>query len=283
MVRLAVAELDPFLVSLGRALVAGVSSVIILAVMREPLPKAADLLRLCFVAAGVVFGFPVLSTVAMQSAPAGHGAVVLALLPLATAVASVVFAGERPSAAFWICGFAGSLVALAFAWSEGAFTHQGLAAADLLLVGAVGSAAIGYAQGGALSRSLGGWQVICWALVLSLPIVVPVVALMAPVVHWQASWGAWGGFLYVSLMSQLIGFFFWNRGLALGGVAKVGQLQLLQPFVILLGASLLAGEAIGWREIGFAIVIGGIVAIGRQTRVLQAEPEPSPQGLLRTP
>ena len=275
--RIAVAELDPLFVSLGRAVLAGIVSGVLLWWSGRPFPTRGQFSKLAIVAAGVVFGFPVLSTLAMRTAPAGHGAIVLALLPLATAAASVMFAGERPSLGFWLCGLAGSVAVLVFAAVEGAFSRAGLGSADLLLVGAIIAAAIGYAQGGALSRDLGGWQVICWALLISLPVLGGVLALLAPSMSFHASWSAWASFLYVALASQLIGFFFWNKGLAMGGVAKVGQVQLLQTFVTLAGAAVFTGETIGWREIGFAVLVVAIVAIGRRTSV--GRTKPAPQGL----
>ena len=268
--RIAVKELDPLLVSLGRAVLAGLVSVVLLWWTARALPTRAQFGKLAIVAAGVVFGFPVLSTIAMRTAPAGHGAIVLALLPLATAVASVMFAGERPSLGFWLCSLAGSAAVLTFAAIEGAFSNAGLGGADLLLAGAIVAAAIGYAQGGALSRSLGGWQVICWALVLSLPVLSLLLLVLAPHVNLDASWPAWASFLYVAFGSQLIGFFFWNKGLALGGVAKVGQVQLLQTFVSLAGAALFTGEIIGLREIGFGLLVVAIVGVGRTMQVSRA-------------
>jgi len=268
--RIAVAELDPLFVSLGRAVLAGTVSGAMLWWSGCQFPTRAQLGKLAIVAAGVVFGFPVLSTIAMRTAPAGHGAIVLALLPLATAAASVMFAGERPSLGFWLCGLAGSAAVLVFAVLEGAFSQAGLGAADLLLVAAVIAAAIGYAQGGALSRDMGGWQVISWALVLSMPVLAVALGLLLPAMNFNAHWPAWASFLYVALASQLIGFFFWNKGLALGGVAKVGQVQLLQTFVTLGGAAVFTGETIGWRELGFAVLVVGIVAAGRKMPVRRA-------------
>jgi drug/metabolite transporter (DMT)-like permease len=268
--RIAVHDMDPLFVSLGRALLAGLTSVVILAVSRAPWPTRQQFGQLGIVAAGVVFGFPVLSTLAMRTAPAGHAAIVLALLPLATAIASVVFAGERPSMGFWLCGLLGSAAVLAFATIEGAFDNAGLGAADLFLVAAVIAASIGYAQGGALSRSLGGWQVICWALVISLPAIAAALLIARPPINFGASWPSWASFVYVTFGSQLLGFFLWNRGLAMGGVAKVGQVQLLQTFVSLIGAAVFTGETIGWLDIGFAVLVVAIVAIGRRMPVRRA-------------
>ena len=268
--RIAVRELDPLFVSLGRAVLAGLISAVLLWCSGQPMPTRRQFGKLAIVAAGVVFGFPVLSTIAMRTAPAGHAAIVLALLPLATAAASVLFAGERPSLGFWLCGLSGSAAVLVFAAMEGAFSSAGLAAADVLLAAAIIAAAIGYAQGGALSRDLGGWQVICWALVLSMPVLAMALAVLAPAMRFQAHWPAWASFLYVAIFSQLIGFFFWNKGLAMGGVARVGQVQLLQTFVSLAGAAVFTGEVIGWREAGFALLVVAIVAIGRKMPVARA-------------
>jgi drug/metabolite transporter (DMT)-like permease len=265
--RIAVHDMDPLFVSLGRALLAGLTSILILAISRSPWPSRKQFGQLGIVAAGVVFGFPIFSTVAMQTAPAGHGAIVLALLPLATAIASVVFAGERPSVGFWLFGLLGSAAVLAFATVEGAFANAGLGTADLFLVAAVVSASIGYAQGGALSRSLGGWQVICWALVISLPVITAALLIVRPPINLAASWPSWASFVYVTFGSQLLGFFLWNRGLAMGGVAKVGQAQLLQCFVSLAGAALFTGETISWLDIGFAVLVVAIVAMGRRMPV----------------
>jgi drug/metabolite transporter (DMT)-like permease len=196
----------------------------------------------------------------MERLPAAHSGVILAVLPLATAMAGALMDGERPSLGFWLTGVAGSLLVLAFAVIEaGGFTVQ---AGDLLLVAATVAAAVGYAQSGMLARRIGGWQAISWALVFSLPFSLLAVLLFAGPVNWNAPAGAWLAFAYVSLMSQFFGFFFWNRGLVLAGTAKTGQLQLLQPFVTLIASYVLLGEAIGWRHAGF-----GIVALGRQLRV----------------
>lgn len=264
--RVAVFELDPVFVGLGRTLIAALFAALILVAAREPLPPKSAWKGLLITSAGVVLGFPLLATLAMQYAPASHGGVVLAILPLATAMASVVFAGERPSAGFWLFSLAGASAVLIFALIEGAGA-EGLHAADLLLAAAVASAAVGYAQGGALSRTLGSWQVICWALVFGAPFILPIVLIFSGPINWQASQASWLGFIYVALFSQLIGFFAWNRGLALGGVAKIGQLQLLQTFVTLAASAMFLSEAVTGLQIIFAVLVVGIVALGRKMRV----------------
>lgn len=267
--RVAVAELDPFFVGLGRSLLAAVLAALALFGSRQPWPTRSDLGLLVVTSLGVVFGFPALSALAMVYGQAGHGGIVLAILPLATAAASVIFAGERPSLGFWLCGLAGSAAVLAYAVLDGAFERVGLGAADLLLVAAIVAASIGYTTGAMLSRRLGGWQTISWVLLLSVPVLAIVVPILSGPINWSASPRAWGGFLYVAIFSQFLGFFFWNKGLALGGIAKVGQVQLLQTFVTLAGAALLAGEEITRLEIGFAVLVVGLVALGRRMRVAQ--------------
>ena len=264
--RIGVGELDPVFFGLGRAIVAGALAAVVLILLRQPWPQRRHIPLLAVTSLGVVIGFPLLATIAMQYAPASHGGVVLALLPLATAFASTVVAGERPSAPFWLCATGGSAAVLIYAWKTGA-GETTLHWADLLLVLATGLAAAGYASGGVLARELGGWQVICWALVLGQPVLLAVVALFAEPINWAASSRAWAAFAYVAIFSQFLGFIAWNAGLAIGGIAKIGQLQLLQTFITLAGAALLLGEQITWIEIVFAVIVVGFVGLGRLTHV----------------
>jgi drug/metabolite transporter (DMT)-like permease len=258
--------LDPYLIGLGRGVVAGVAAALILLVTRQKWPGKKTWKSLVIASAGVVLGFPILATLAMQYVPASHGGIVLAVLPLATAVAGVISAGERPSIGFWACSIAGTAAVLTFALIEGAGS-TGVQTADLLLAAAVIAAAIGYAEGGVLARNMGGWQVICWALVIAAPILLAALILIGTPINWNAPATAWTGFIYLALFSQLIGFFAWYQGMAIGGVAKVGQLQLLQTFVTLGAAALLLGEQITWFEITFALLVVAIVAVGRRMRV----------------
>ncbi|MDH3581630.1 MAG: DMT family transporter [Hyphomicrobiales bacterium] len=264
--REALVGLDPLFIGLGRGVVAAAAAALVLVATRQKWPPKRARVPLLITSAGVVLGFPLFASLAMQHAPASHGGVVLAILPLATAVAGVVFAGERPSAGFWVCSVAGTAAVLAFALIAGAGS-EGLQLADLLLAAATISAAIGYATGGELSRVMGGWQVICWALVIAAPISALALIITGTPVNWQAPVSAWAGFFYLALFSQFLGFFAWYKGLALGGVAKVGQIQLLQTFVTLAAAALLLGEAVSGLEIGFALIVVVIVAIGRRVRV----------------
>jgi drug/metabolite transporter (DMT)-like permease len=247
--RLAVLALDPWLVAFGRMLLAAIAGAVTLLLWRAPLPDRVTLARLLVVAAGVVLGFPLFSTLAMARVDASHGGVILAVLPLCTALAAAWRAGERPSVAFWAAALAGAGLVLAFALLRGAGAPQ---RADLYLVLACVLAAVGYAEGAVLARRMPGLQVIAWALVLSLPLVLPICLLLAPRLPAAAGPAAWAAFLYVALGSQVLGFFFWYRGLALGGIARVGQVQLLQTFLTLGASALLLGERLDATTLIFA-------------------------------
>lgn len=259
--RVAVAHLDPVFVGLGRALVAAALAAIMLWATRTPWPARVLWPRLALVAAGVVVGWPVLSALAMRQVPAAHGAVVSGLLPLATALAGAWLAHERPARSFWVWAVFGSAVVVAFALWEGGGAPQ---VADLLLVAAVVAAAIGYAEGARLARLLGGWQVICWVLVLSAPFLVLPTWWASDARMLTAPLSAWAGFAYVAVISMFLGFFAWYRGLALGGIAAVGQTQLLQPFLTIFASAWLLHEPVsGVTYLAAGLVILAI-ALGRR-------------------
>ncbi len=264
--RTAVAELDAITVSMGRAVIAAVLAGLYLFFTKARRPDRSEFKKLVATAAGVIFGFPLLSSLAMQSVPASHGGVMLGILPLATVAASAVFTGERPSLAFWICSAVGAAAVVLFAVLQSGFKLQ---IADVLLVGSVLSVATGYAIGGQLSKDLGGSNVISWALVISLPVLIPPVIYMWSDLPATVSRNVWISFLYVAVFSQFLGFFAWNRGMALSGIARVGQLQLLQPFITLAAASVLLGEPLTWMTFGFASFVVAIVAVGRKLQVRQ--------------
>jgi drug/metabolite transporter (DMT)-like permease len=262
--KMAVAELNPVLVALGRAVVAAIGSAILLWWIDAPRPTRTQIRALLVTALGVVVGFPVFSSVAMRTVPASHGAVVIGILPLATALFGALRFGERPSAGFWLAALVGSGIVIGFAlWQGGGEFH----AADLALFAAVVAAAMGYAEGARLSQTMGGQQVISWALVLSMPLLLPLTIWLGWKYGVNASPRAWIGFGYVSLFSMFIGFFFWYKGLALGGIARVGQVQLLQPFLTLVGAALILGETLDIRNVLFAFAVIAVVAIGRRMTI----------------
>lgn len=268
--RVAVTYFDPVLVGLGRALVAAVLAAVLLAVTRQAWPARVHLKGLLIVVAGAIVGFPLLSSWAMREVPAAHAAIVIGIVPLATALAAVFRTGERPSLGFWLTSVLGGATVITFTLMSGAGQLQ---AADILLLMGVAAVALGYAEGGRLAQILGGWQVICWALVIAAPL------LLVPVgwVAWQQNlndlqnvpWSAWLAFGYVSVISQWLAFFLWYHGMALGGVARVSQMQLLQPFLTLMAAGLFLGESVTGTMLMFALAVVAIVAVGKNMPVVR--------------
>ncbi|MCV3239251.1 DMT family transporter [Mesorhizobium sp. ZC-5] len=239
--RIAVMQFDPVFLTAARAAIAGAMGLCLLLAFQEKRPALRDLASLLVVALGVVVGFPLLTALALQYVTAAHSIVFVGLLPLATAIFGVIRGGERPKPAFWAFSILGSSLVAAFALS------QGIAASpigDALMLAAIVVCGLGYAEGAKLSRMLGGWQVISWALVLSLPIMIVLAFLTMPPTLSNIEVPAWISLAYVSLFSMLIGFVFWYRGLAQGGIAAVGQLQLLQPFFGLALAATLLHEPV---------------------------------------
>ena len=265
--RFIVPYFDPIFIGLGRAVIASVVAAFILIATKQSRPTRHQLMQLSVVALGVVFGFPVLTAWAMETVPASHGGVVLGVLPLATAVAAVIVSREKPSAGFWIFSLIGSIVVVTYSLLQGfGFFQLG----DLLLIGAILSAGMGYALGGKLSKELGGWQVICWALVISFPFIIFPAWMQAPEENFSnLPLNVLLSFLYLALVSQLFGFFLWNKGLALGGIARVSQTQLMQPFVTLLASVYLINETVSLQTILFAVLVVCIVAIGKKMPVYQ--------------
>ncbi len=213
------------------------------------------------VAVGVVVGFPLLSAWALQQVPASHGAIVVGLLPMATAIVSTVWDGDRPPLLFWIAALIGCGTVIGFVLFS---SNDGLTAGDLALLGAVLIASIGYVEGGRMSREIGSWQTICWALIVSAPFLIIPIGYSVAQNGVAASTSAWLGFAYVSLFSMFLGFFAWYRGLALGGIARVGQVQLLQPFLTIIWSSLLLGEQITPLMIIAAVIVISMIFIIRR-------------------
>ena len=263
--RFIVPYFDPIFIGLGRAVIASVVAAFILIATRQSRPTRHQLMQLSVVALGVVLGFPVLTAWAMETVPASHGGVVLGVLPLATAAAAVIVSREKPSAGFWIFSLIGSIVVVTYSLLQGFGSFQ---LGDLLLIGAILSAGLGYALGGKLSKELGGWQVICWALVISFPFIIFPAWMQAPEENFSnLPLNVLLSFLYLALVSQLFGFFLWNKGLALGGIARVSQTQLMQPFVTLLASAYLINEIVSLQTILFAVLVVCIVAIGKKMPV----------------
>jgi drug/metabolite transporter (DMT)-like permease len=271
--KVAVAGLSPLFIGSGRAVVAALLAAFALALTRQPLPRGVQWVRVGVVAAGVVVGFPLLTSFALTTAPATHGAVVIALLPAATATAAVIRGRERPRPAFWLITAVGALAAIAFASMQSGGFGQ-LHWADLLLLGAVVAAAIGYAEGGMLARELGAWQTISWALVLAVPLMLVLAVLSIAQQPPSASPAQWAAFAYLGVVSMFLGFFAWYRGLAIGPIAQVSQIQLIQPVLSICWAAVLLGEDLTWTTI-----VGGLVVIlcaGTAVRVRLRPVTPKP-------
>ena len=267
--RIAVDGLDPLFIGAGRAVVAAALAATALAVTRQRLPRGTQWWRLALVAGGVVTGFPLLTSFALTSTPASHGAVVIALLPAATAVVAVVRTAERPPTAFWAATVAGALVAVGFASAHSGGLGR-LHWADLLLFGAVLAAAVGYAEGGLLARELGAWQTISWALVLGAPVTGSLALVSVLRETPDGTPGEWAAFGYLAVVSMFLGFFAWYRGLGIGPMARVSQTQLVQPVLSIGWAGLLLGE-----HVSAGTLVGGLAVIACAGLAVRAR-QPAP-------
>ncbi|WP_274427275.1 DMT family transporter [Chelativorans sp. YIM 93263] len=255
--RVAVEGFTPLFLTSIRAVIAALLGAALLFLLRQSRPERTDLASLAVVALGVVVGFPLLTAFALQHITSAHSFVFIGLLPLATAIFGVLRGGERPGPVFWLFSCMGSLLVVGYALAQGG---SGSWAGDLLMIAAILVCGLGYAEGAALSRKLGGWQVISWALVLSLPGMAVVALATSPESVTGIALPAWFSLGYVSVFSMLVGFVFWYRGLALGGIAGVGQLQLLQPFFGLMLAGLLLHEPVSLTMIGVTVLVVCCVA-----------------------
>ncbi|NJC12099.1 drug/metabolite transporter (DMT)-like permease [Micromonospora profundi] len=253
--RLAVGGLSPLFIGSARAVVAALLAAIALTITRQRLPRGAQWLRLAVVGGGVVVGFPLLTSFALTSAPASHGAVVIAVLPAVTAMLAVLRGHERPPGRFWVAAGAGAVAATVFASAQWGGLGR-LHPADLLLFGAVVAAAAGYAEGGLLARELGAWQTVSWALVLCSPLMVALTVVAVAREVPQGTPAQWAAFGYLGAVSMFLGFFAWYHGLAIGPMAQVSQVQLAQPVMSIAWAALLLGE-----QIGATTLVGGLVVI----------------------
>ncbi|MBB4374102.1 drug/metabolite transporter (DMT)-like permease [Bradyrhizobium sp. cir1] len=259
--RVAVGGFSALFLTSARAVIAALIGAAVLGLLRQTRPERRDLASLAIVSIGVVVGFPLLTALALQHITSAHSIVFIGLLPLSTAIFAVLRGGERPKPLFWLFAILGSATVAGFALSsDGSASLTG----DLLMIAAIVLCGLGYAEGAALSRRLGGWQVISWALLLALPLMVPVVALT-----WPQAWSgvdapAWIGLAYVSVFSMFVGFIFWYRGLAIGGIARVGQLQQLQPFFGLALAGFLLHEPVAWSMIAATALVVVCVFLARR-------------------
>lgn len=262
-------QMSGVFVALGRAVVAALLSAGLLVATRAPWPRRQDWWPLALTSAGVVLGFPLFTSVAMRHVEAVHASVIVGVLPLATALVGALLHRQRPSAAFWGCAALGSALVVGFALLK---SPAGLALhpADLLLLAAMACAAVGYGYGARLTQRMRAEHVICWALVIALPLTLPLAAWTLPAQALPAA--AWGAFGYVAVFSMWIGFFAWYRGLALGGTVRVSQVQLVQPFLSMLFAVPLLGERLDALTVGFGLAVIATVFLGRRTPVHSSIP-----------
>ncbi|NRF41822.1 DMT family transporter [Pedobacter foliorum] len=254
--RIAVLDLDPVFLTVARATIAGVLALCVLLIFKEKRPTQKQIFPLLIVALGVVVGYPLLSALALQHVTSAHSIVFLGMLPLATAIFGIMRGGERPPAIFWLFSIVGSLLVVGYSITQG-FAASPIG--DVLMLAAIILCGLGYAEGAKLSKTLGGWQVISWALVLSLPVMAPLTFFLRPESFAAVSIAAWFSLAYVALFSMFIGFIFWYRGLAQGGIATVGQLQLLQPFFGLALAATLLHEQVSSGMLG--VTVGVILCV----------------------
>lgn len=263
--RLTVAWIDPLFLTAARAAIAGCTGLALLLALRRPLPPRALWRNILLAGSCTVVAFPALMALAMVSVPAAHGGVVLGIVPLATAAVATVVAHERPSGGFWLASIAGAAIVVVFVLRQN--DTLALAAGDLYLLGTVVAGGLGYALSGQLSRSMPGWEAISWQVVLFLPLTIA-----ASLVLWPASFAnvpaqAWAGFAYVSFVSMYLAFFVFNAAMAIAGVARVGQLMLLQPFVIVALALPINGEPVELATLGYAAAVVATVIVGQRMRV----------------
>ena len=287
---LAQPQLSPWFITFGRAAVAGLLSILYLTWQYKSakdvnsttkktnqrvwkLPSASEWGLLAFTACGVVVGFPLFLSLALQYVPSTHGAVVTGLMPLATAVIAAIWYKQRPSVGFWFFAVLGTVLVLSFMLlrSADAGGQFSMHLADIFLLLAMISGSLGYIGGARLTPSLGAERVICWVLVLSLPITVPLTLQTMPQHFSAIQAGSWWAFAYVAVFSMWLGFFAWYRGLALGGAVRVSQVQLVQPFLSLMFAVPLLGEKIDLMTLGFALAVIATVFIGKSMSVGNAK------------
>ena len=265
--RLAVSGFDPLFLTVARAALAGSAGLVVLLILRRRVPPRSLWLEMFAAAVCTVVGFPLFAALAMMTVPAAHGGVVLGILPLATAAAAAIFAHERPSLGFWLASAAGAIIVVIFIFRRSASVI--LSAGDLFLLGTVASGALGYTFSGRLAARMPGWEVISWQVVIFLPLAAVATFALWPANIASVSISSWAGLGYVGFVSQYTAFFVFNAALAIGGIARVGQVMLLQPFAIVALALPVNGEPINIETILFAAAVVATVLIGQRMRVVR--------------
>ncbi|WEV49838.1 DMT family transporter [Acinetobacter sp. ESL0695] len=254
--RIAVKDFSPIFLTSMRATIAAFLAIFLLIILKQPKPKTSDFPSLIITSLGVVIGFPLFTALALKHVTSAHSIVFVGLLPLSTAIFAVIRGGERPKTLFWLFSFLGAMFVAGYSFLASNSTSLN---SDLLMLMAIILCGLGYADGARLSRTLGGWQVISWSLLISLPIMLPIAIITMPKSFEYVSVSSWIGLAYVSIFSMLIGFIFWYRGLAQGGIAAISQLQLFQPFIGLGLASVVLNESISWAML--LVTIAAVICV----------------------
>ena len=265
---IAVAYFGTTVVGLGRTVIAAILVAIILIFRKEKLPSFRQFKSILIVALGAVLGFPLLTSWAMEYLPVSHGAVEVALLPLVTAGFAMLRAGEQPSLKYWLSSLIGSCAVIVYALILG---FGQLHFADLALLAAVVLLGFSYAEGGKLAKELGSWQVIAWAILIAAPFFIIPVGLNFTQDMIHAPMQAWISIIYLGVVSQFLAYVAWYSGMSLGGIARVSQIQYLQPFLMILFAAIFLNEAISFMTIGIAIIVLLSVIVGKNTKVTRSD------------
>ncbi len=267
--KLAIPAMDPLFVTAMRATIAGVSGLTLLLILRRPLPPRSLWLPLFLTGTCTIIGFPLFMSLAAVTVPAAHGGVVLGIMPIATVVAATIVTDERPSLGFWLASITGAAIVIYFVLSNGDAqgASHGVAAGDLFLLGTVAAGGFAYALSGKLSRLMPGWEVISWQVAAFLPFSSLAALLTWPPDLASVAWPAWGGLAYIGLVSQFTAFFVFNAAMALGGVSRIGQFIMLQPFIVVALAAPVNGEPIRASTVFYAVLVVATVIAGQYMRV----------------
>lgn len=262
--QMAVNEMSPFFVAFVRASIAGICALILLIFTKSKFPNKIQIRRLIIIVIGVIYGFPIFTSIAMKTLPSSHSGIVLGILPLAMSLFAAIKYKEKPSSSFWMISIFGTFIVISYTFID---NNGSLMIEDLWLLFAILFAAIGYSEGGTLAKEMGSIGVISWALVISLPINLFASYLFYEINYTSISFQAIISLTYVGLFSMFIGFFFWYKGIAIGGISRVGQVQLIQPFLTIVGAYFLTNEKITTLNILFAFMVLIVIIIGRKTKI----------------
>ena len=262
--QMAVNEMSPFFVAFARASIAGICALILLIFTKSKFPNKIQIRRLIIIVIGVIYGFPIFTSIAMKTLPSSHSGIVLGILPLAMSLFAAIKYKEKPSSSFWMISIFGTFIVISYTFID---NNGSLMIEDIWLLFAILFAAIGYSEGGTLAKEMGSIGVISWALVISLPINLFASYLFYEINYTSISIQAIISLTYVGLFSMFIGFFFWYKGIAIGGISRVGQVQLIQPFLTIVGAYFLTNEKITTLNILFAFMVLIVIIIGRKAKI----------------